>query len=162
MLRLGYRGDGVLSEDAALDQIRAVIESGAALAKFRDFVIAQGGDPALVDDPTLLPDAPVMRAVHAPVDGSIHAIDARELGLATVALGGGRQKKDDLIDHRVGIVLLHKVGATVAAGEELAVVHAADDHSATVAAARVRDAFTLDAAPAAPLPIILDRISSVE
>jgi pyrimidine-nucleoside phosphorylase len=162
MLRLGHRGDGALSEDAALNQIHAVIESGAALAKFRDFVIAQGGDPAPVDDPSLLPVAPVKRAVHAPIDGSIHAIDARELGLTTVALGGGRQKKDDLIDHRVGIVLVHKVGATVAAGEELAVVHAADEDAATLAAVRVRDAFSLDAAPAAPLPIILDRISSVE
>ncbi len=162
MLQLGYRGDGALGEEAAFKQIHAVIESRAALAKFRDFVIAQGGDPALIDDPTLLPVAPVLRAVHAPISGSIHAIDARELGLTTVALGGGRQKKDDLIDHRVGIVLLHKVGATVAAGEELAIVHAADDDAATVAAARVRDAFTLDAAPAAPLPIILDRISSAE
>ncbi len=162
MLRLGYRGDGALSEDAALDQIRSVIESGAALAKFRDFVIAQGGDPAPVDDPSLLPVAEVMHTVHAPIDGSIHAIDARELGLTTVALGGGRQKKDDLIDHRVGIVLIHKVGAAVVAGDELAVVHAANDDDAAVAAARVLDAFTLDAAPAAPLPIILDRISSVE
>jgi pyrimidine-nucleoside phosphorylase len=160
MLRLGYTGDGALSDVTAHEQIRAAIASGEALATFRAFVQAQGGDPAMVDNPTLLPAAPVCHALTASRPAFVHAIDARELGLTAVELGGGRHKKDDAIDHRVGIVLARKVGASIAAGETLATVHAADEEAARVAVARVEKAFTLGEAAVEPLPIILDRISS--
>jgi pyrimidine-nucleoside phosphorylase len=158
MLRLG-RGDANLS---AAGGILGAIDSGAALEKFREFVVAQGGDPAMVDDVTLLPEAPVKQAVAAPEAGFVHGIDAREVGLTAVELGGGRHKKGDEIDHRVGIVLTHKVGAEVAAGATLAVVHAADEAGADAACRRIAAAYTLREAPSSPLPIILDRISSAD
>ncbi len=159
MLRLG-QGESDLSAAAAAGAVLGVIDSGAALEKFREFVVAQGGDPVMVDEVALLPEAPVKQAVAAPQSGFVHGIDAREVGLTAVELGGGRHKKGDEIDHRVGIVLKHKVGAEVAAGDTLAVVHAADVAGADAACRRITAAYTLREAPASPLPIILDRISS--
>ena len=162
MLRLGAPDGEELDADMAHTQIRQAIESGAAFAKFREFVAAQGGDVALVDDPDQLPRAPVTLAVHADEAGYIHAINARELGLTSVDLGGGRQKKGEPIDHRVGIVLQHKVGAQVSRGATLGVIHAADEASAQTAAQRVRAAYRIAADPAPMLPIVYDRISSYE
>lgn len=143
-------------------RVLSAIESGAALAKFADFVAAQGGDPAVVEDPTLLPHAPVQETVTAEQAGWVHAIDARAVGLTVVALGGGRQKKGDLIDRRVGVVLTAKVGDRVERGGSLCVVHAAGAEAAAGAAAALRQAFALRAEPAQPLPILLDRIAGDE
>jgi thymidine phosphorylase len=85
-------------------------------------------------------------------------IDAREVGLVTVDLGGGRHKKGDPIDHRVGVVVRAKVGIRVAEGAPLCDVHAADETAAAWAARRLQTAFTLQEGVAAPLPVILDRV----
>ncbi len=145
---------------AAKQAVRDVINSGAALAKFREFVAAQGGDPSLVDAPDRLPSAPVQIEVMAERAGWVSAIDAREVGLAVVALGGGRQKKGEAIDHRVGAVLAAKVGTQVAAGDSLCLVHAADEGEAMRAVIeRVRAAFGLSDEAVEPLPVVYERIS---
>ena len=149
-----------ISRTRARSRIRQAVQSGAALAKFRAFVAAQGGDPAYVDDPGRLPSAPIRQQLSAQQSGYIAAIDAREIGLAAVDLGGGRHKKTDLVDHRVGIVLAAKVGAPVAPGAALCTIHAADAAGAERVASRIRAAFTIRPDPCPPLPIILDRISS--
>ena len=155
MLHLGH---GAASPTAARQQIRTVLANGGALAKFRAFVAAQGGDVALVDDPERLPTAPVCRPYVAPQSGYIARIDAREVGLTCVAMGGGRQKKGDPIDHRVGILVNAKVGAQVTAGDELGLVFAADEAAAHSGAVRLQQAYTFTETPVAPLPIIYDRI----
>lgn len=149
-----------LDRDAARARIREAIRSGAALAKFRAFVAAQGGAVAEVDNPALLPAAPVVIPVPAQASGYVQQIDAREVGLTTVELGGGRHKKGDPIDYRVGVVLRSKVGAQVQQGDPLCDLHAADETSAQQAVARLQAAYTIGAEPAAPLPIVLDRITS--
>ncbi|GIK73431.1 MAG: thymidine phosphorylase [Chloroflexota bacterium] len=143
---------------AARTQVSEVIADGRAFAKFRDFVAAQGGDPTLVEHPERLPTAPIQRPVPAPRDGYIHAIDAREVGLTVVDLGGGRLKKSDVIDPAVGVMLARKVGAAAKVGDALCTVHAASEAAATQAVARLQAAYTIDPAPAHPLPILLDRI----
>ena len=157
MLHLGH---GAASPDAARQQIRTVLENGAALAKFRAFVAAQGGDVALVDDPERLPTAPVCQPYVAPQSGYIARIDAREVGLTCVELGGGRQQKGDPIDHRVGILVNAKVGAQVSAGDALGLVFAADERAAQQAITRLQRAYTFSAQPVAVLPIIYDRITT--
>ncbi len=141
--------------------IRNAINSGAAFAKFREFVAAQGGDVAMVDDPTKLPVAPVTVEVAAPQAGVIESMDAREIGLAVVALGGGRKAKGEVIDHRVGAVCLAKVGDKINAGEPLCIVHALDPASAEVARARIHAAYTLGTQAILAPPVVLDRIFSV-
>jgi pyrimidine-nucleoside phosphorylase len=159
-------GEMLLIANAAHDRqeaaarVRAAIYSGAALAKFGAFVAAQGGDDRVVHDPSLLPAAPVQVIVPAPAGGVVHAIDARALGLVVVALGGGRQKKGDPIDPRVGVMVHAKVGDTVAKGEGLCTVHAADENAARWVMDRLIEAYTLRPDRAAPLPILLDRITA--
>ncbi len=158
MLRLGARPPGLDATSAA--QVRAVVASGAALAKFRAFVVAQGGDGRMVDDPTRLPAAPVTLDVAAAQTGVVQAVDPAAIGLAAMALGGGRQKKGAPIDYRVGIVVQAKVGAAVAAGAPLATIHAASQADADAAAGRVAAAFGVGPEPVAPLPIVYERVTA--
>lgn len=143
---------------AARTQVSKVIADGRAFAKFRAFVAAQGGDVRQVDHPERLPATALRVAVPAPVSGYVHAIDAREVGLVTVDLGGGRLKKGDPIDPAVGVVLQAKVGAQVMAGETLCTVHAANEATAAAAVTRLQAAYSIKDAPSPGLAIVLDRI----
>jgi len=148
-----------ISPERASAMIAEAIGSGAALDRFRAFVVAQGGDPAAVDDPSLLPAAPVVIPVPAPVAGYIERIDAREVGLTTVAMGGGRMKKGDPIDLRVGVVLAKKVGGRVDAGDPLCHVHAANEQDAAAAVRRLQAAWEIVPEKMPTLPVVLDIIS---
>ena len=159
MLILGD-GQRATSPDAAKAAVRHAIDCGAAYEKFIAFVQAQGGDPALVERPETLPIAPIRQSVVGDSAGTIHAINPQEVGFAAVDLGGGRRKKDDIIDHGVGIVLARKVGDHVQAGDLLATVYAPDTMTAGAAANRVKRAFTLNAEPVEPLAVVYERIAS--
>lgn len=155
LLLLSGAASELRSARATLD---ATLASGAAWHKFREFVAAQGGDLAAVDDPALLPEATVVEPVFSEHGGFIGAIDARELGLLVGELGGGRQRKGDMIDPSVGIMLEAKVGARVTVGTPLATVHAAHQADFRRVHDRVRSAFTIgDSVPAVPT-LILDTI----
>ncbi|HXF63528.1 MAG TPA: thymidine phosphorylase [Caldilineaceae bacterium] len=158
MLLLGSADRANLDRRAAQARVQEAISSGAALAKFREFVVAQGGDGAMVDDPARLPTAPVQLPVVAERGGYIQRIDSRAIGLGVVALGGGRQKKGDPIDHRVGLVVPAKVGQQVQRGDLLAVIHAAGEASAAALLPAVQAAFTLRDEPVEPLPILYARV----
>ncbi|MDR5703124.1 MAG: pyrimidine-nucleoside phosphorylase [Armatimonadota bacterium] len=130
------------------------LRTGKALEKFQEMVVAQGGDPAVMENPALLPRAPLQEPAPAAEGGYIQAIDAQAIGLATMALGAGRVKKEDRIDPAVGIVLHHKVGEHVQKGEPLAVVHASDPARARRAAEAVQGAYRIGPYPPAPRPLI--------
>jgi pyrimidine-nucleoside phosphorylase len=100
------------------------LADGSALARFRALVAAQGGDVRQVDDPELLPRAALIETVAAPRSGYLKEINARVIGLESVALGGGRAKKGDSVDPAVGIVVHNKVGDKVTRGQALFTVHA--------------------------------------
>ncbi|MBX3014756.1 MAG: thymidine phosphorylase [Caldilineaceae bacterium] len=155
-----YLGKAAATPAAAQRDVQHALQSGAALAKFRAFVAAQGGDVQMVDDPTRLPTAPVRQPFVAQADGYIVGIDARTVGLTCVALGGGRQKKGEPIDHRVGLWIQKKVGDAVQAGTELGVIFAATDTAAQQAAASVQQAYTFSATAVNPLPILYDRVTA--
>jgi pyrimidine-nucleoside phosphorylase len=112
----------------------AALADGSALAKFRALVAAQGGDVSQVDDPDRLPRASLIETVSAPKSGYLKEINAREVGLAAVALGAGRARKGDPIDLAVGVGVHHKVGDRVQKGDPLFTVHAND--SGKLAAAK--------------------------
>lgn len=154
MLLLG----GESTVDKAQDRVQAAIDSGAALAKFIEFVVAQGGDAACITQSRAL-SAPVVLDVLAERSGFVSALNAQEIGLTVVGLGGGRQKKGDSIDHRVGVVLGAKVGAEVRAGDLLCTLHAANTDAAH-AIARLRAAYSFADEPPPTLPLILERITS--
>lgn len=145
---------------AARKRVREAIASGAAFEKLVAFVAAQGGDPEQIRHPERLPAARVQQALLAEKDGFVHAIDAREVGLAVVEMGGGRKKKGDAIDFGVGVICQAKVGDWVARGKPLCTVHAADEAGMHTALSRLRGAWQVKSKSAAALPVVLDRIAS--
>ena len=146
------RGDG---HEEALAQAAAAIASGEALERFRRMVEAQGGDPGVVDDPAgVLPAAPVREPLVADRDGVLAAVEAEEIGLASVDLGAGRRRKGDPIDPAVGIVVHPKIGDRLEAGQPIGEVHARDRDAAAEAARRVLAAMDVADGPVAPPPLV--------
>jgi pyrimidine-nucleoside phosphorylase len=144
--------------------LQAAIEDGRALNKFGEWIDAQGGGEHLVEDYTIspsakivadddysiLPHAKIVEEVVAPRDGYILGINAEEVGMTVVDLGGGRLKKGDAIDYAVGLELRHKVGERVTRGDPLFVLHANDRMKFDAAKHRLLEAYTFgDVAPRA-------------
>jgi pyrimidine-nucleoside phosphorylase len=100
-----------------------LIRDRSALKKFREIVVQQGGDPSTIDDPRRLPQARNRIQVLSAASGFVNAIQCEQVGIASLILGGGREKKDDVIDPAVGLVLQKKVGDPVQKGEPLCIVH---------------------------------------
>jgi pyrimidine-nucleoside phosphorylase len=105
-------------------QAEGVLRDGRAWERFRALVKAQCGDLAYVDEPERLPAAPVVEKVYAPQSGYLSQVHARLVGETAVVLGAGRARKEDTIDHAVGIEVHCKVGDRVDRGEPVFTVHA--------------------------------------
>ena len=113
--------------DEARNMVMNSIKNGTALNKLRDLVEAQGGDVSYIDDPRKFSKAQFIEEIEAYESGYIASLNARLFGEASVMLGAGRKKKDDSIDHAVGIVVHKKIGDQVEKGEILFSVHANDE-----------------------------------
>jgi len=150
VLLAGRAGD----ETEARPMLTASLQDGRAWAKFREWIAAQGGDLAYVDNPDRLPQASIVEALPAPRSGYVAGIDAMEVGLTAALLGGGRAKKGDTLDYAVGIVLHVKVGDEVAESEPLCTIHANSAERLTEAKRNLLDAYTFSNAPVPPLPLI--------
>jgi thymidine phosphorylase len=135
---------------------RLALDSGKAAEVFGRMVAALGGPAGFVENPAAhLPEAPVQRAATAERDGHVAAIETRAIGLAVVALGGGRTRPGDAVDHSVGLRQLAPVGAPVGKGDPLAIVHARSAADAEAAIRDVRAAYHLaDAPPPAGKPVL--------
>lgn len=129
------------------------LSDGRAWEMFRRLVQAQGGAVRVVDDPNLLPKASLVKAVRAARSGYLSEIHARMIGEAAVALGAGRAKKTDPVDHAVGFVIHHKVGDFVQQGEALFTVHANQAARLEEAVQAVLHAHKWSDEPVAPLPL---------
>jgi pyrimidine-nucleoside phosphorylase len=138
----------------ARTRLEASISSGAALAKFREVVAAQGGDPAVVDNAALLPQAKLTRALASPRGGVVGEVDALGIALAVLRMGGGRGKAGEAIDPAVGVGGLVKVGERVKPGDPLCVLHAGSEAAAAEAEEIVRKAIVLGDSPRPPAPLI--------
>lgn len=144
----------------SLSTARSLVEKsltdGSALAKFRQLVMAQGGDASYVDDPGKLPKAALIKVVNAPRSGTIEQVRARDIGEASVALGAGRARKGDPIDPAVGFVIHHKVGNAIQAGEPLFTVHADDKKKLEAAVESVMAAHVIVDLPVPSLPLFYE------
>lgn len=127
--------------------VRDLLRSGKGLAKFAELICAQGGDPAVLDDPSLLPQAAVIESVEAPVDGWVAGITCRELGLIAMRLGAGRTKLGEAIRPEVGLKVLAKIGDFVKKGRVIAEVHAATPGQAAIGKADLLRSFTFSEKP---------------
>ena len=147
-------------EAAGEDPARAeeAWKSGAALAKLRAFIEAQGGDGRVVDEPERLELAPGILELKAGANGMVTELDAYKVGLATLRLGGGRETKEDPVDHGVGIYLHKKIGDAVSAGEPLARIHHRNGRGLEEARTLLEEAYVLGEAAEAP-PLILEVVN---
>jgi len=155
MLMLAGRAEDNLQ---AIEQLRRQLTSGAALEKFRTMVELQGGDPRVVDDPGILPQAPIRRPLPAPSPGYIAAVNAEEIGRGCLVLGAGRQRTEDRVDHAVGVTGLAKVGQKVEAGDPLLVAHARNEDSLQQAWPHFEAAFQITGTAPEPRPLVVDTI----
>jgi pyrimidine-nucleoside phosphorylase len=150
-LALGSRMLHLAGVARDLDDGRAMlvtaVESGRALDVFRRWIAAQGGDPRVADDLSLLPAAPCRREVRSAEGGWIAGFDAEAVGRAAMVMGAGRAALDDVIDHAAGLVLAAKVGDRVEPGGLLVVLHAASEGLLDAGEERFREAVRLSATP---------------
>ena len=154
------RGRKARDRKSALARIDRALADGSGFAKFRELVAAQGGDVSQVDDPAKLPLAPRVETLRSTRTAYVSAITADEIGIASVRLGAGREKKGDPIDHRTGIVLHAKVGDRVERGQPYADVHVAGKPADADAIGMIRDAFRWSAGRVARRRLLLGRIAS--
>jgi thymidine phosphorylase len=148
---------------ADVEHARAACEgalaSGEAADRFARMVVALGGPADLLERPDhYLPLPEVTVPVLPARAGFVAAEDARAIGLAIVGMGGGRVRADQAIDHAVGFTRVAPIGAEVGPERPLCLVHARSAAQAEAAAAEYRAAVTIEDAPPAPSPVVLERI----
>ena len=153
LLVLGKRAQN-LEEGRAMAE--KSITDGSAFEKFRVLVEAQGGDVSYVDDTSKFPAAEYVEVVESPQNGYLSQIHARIVGEAAVALGAGRARKSDPIDHAVGFIIHHKVGDRVENGDPLFTVHANDKEKLSEARKAILSAHRFSEEPVGSLPLFYD------
>jgi pyrimidine-nucleoside phosphorylase len=145
--------DPGLDEAGARQRVTKSLADGSAVAAYERWIRAQGGDP----DPARLPRAPVVIEVSAPVAGVVREVRARAVAAVAMALGAGRERKEDPVDHAVGVVCRAKRADRVERGDALAEIHARDDAAAQAVEGALLAAYEIGDEPG-PRPLILDVI----
>ncbi len=153
LLVLGKRAKS-LEEGRAMAE-KSIVD-GSAFEKLRILVEAQGGDVSYVDDTSKFPQAEYIEVVESPQGGYLSQIHARIVGEAAVALGAGRARKSDPIDHAVGFVIHHKVGDRVEKGDPLFTVHANDREKLSEARQAILSAHQFHEEPVDRLPLFYE------
>lgn len=159
MLRLAGRGERWTDEQATRRELEQKLSDGSAFEKFRQLVIAQGGDVRMVDDTSLLPQASIRTTFDAPQTGYLAGIAADAIAWAAFELGAGREKKGDPIDVAVGLEVHVKVGDAVEQGKPLVTIYANDEAKIAACRARLETAFTYSLSPVEPLPLFYGVLS---
>src|SRR5690348_17266121 len=156
MLQLG----GVAADaDEARRRMEVAISSGQAARKLQEIIEAQGGNPGVVDDPAVLPQAGACELFEAPRRGFVARVEPRGIGRALVALGGGRAGPDDRVDPGVGFVVTAKPGDWVELGEPVATIFARDDAGIATGRSALRSSIVIGDEADHPLPLVSHRVT---
>jgi pyrimidine-nucleoside phosphorylase len=147
------------TRDEARRRMEVAISSGAAATRFQEIIEAQGGNPAVVDDPSLLPQARECELFLAPHGGVVAQVEPRAIGRGITTLGGGRTRVEDLIDPSVGFVITARPGDIVRAGEPLATILARDPDGVAAGRAVLAAAIRIADEADPPLPLISHRVT---
>lgn len=145
--------------DDAHRRMEVALSSGRAAAKFQEIIAAQGGNPRVVDDPALLPQAAECELFPAPRDGVVARVEPKAIGRGITALGGQRITVEQGIDASVGFVVTARPGDIVRAGEPLATVFAKDRAGVQAGVAALRASITIADEADPPLPLISHRVT---
>lgn len=144
----------------ARGKLATSLANGAALAMFRRFVAAQGGDPTVVEEPEKLGSPTHSTVLRCTQAGAVAGLDARIVGLAAVLLGAGRERKGDSIDLTAGIYLRKKIGDSLQEGDILAELFTSSADSLVIAQEKLAAAFMIGEAPKESYPLLLGRVES--
>lgn len=136
-------GEKAKDEQDARKILVDIIKSGKGLQKLRQLVVAQGGNPAYVDDPSMFPLPAIVEEVISSCEGYVKAIKADDIGRAALVLGAGRETKESIIDLSVGIVLNKKIGDFVKKGEAIATIYASDAQKQKISTKMILDAYEI-------------------
>jgi pyrimidine-nucleoside phosphorylase len=128
------------TREQALDAVQSAVESGKAARKLEQMIELHGGNPAVVEDLSLLPKAKQTVSLRAETSGYVTSMQTDEIGMAAVIIGAGREKKGDPIDPAVGCWLKKRIGDPVEKGEELVRFYVNDTSNVDAALMRCADA----------------------
>ncbi len=146
-------------EKEAEDKLLNALESGAGLNKFKEMIKAQGGDPAVCDDVSLLPAASMQAEVKSQLSGYIHSIDAERIGLAAQSLGAGRRSKEDALDLSAGLIMHKRIGDSVKKGESVCTLFFNGERPVEQVKESILNAVNIKASPSEKPKLICARIT---
>ena len=150
----------ISSRKKAKSRIAENLLNQKGLKRLVELIVAQGGDPSIVDNPNLLPQPNAKIEVKSETPGYVSAIDPLEVGMASKILGAGRKTKDDIIDYSVGIYLKKKIGDNVKVGDTLAVLHSdGDEEKIGPARKRLLTAYAFNPNKIVPPKLIYARVT---
>jgi pyrimidine-nucleoside phosphorylase len=155
MLVLGGITDNT---ENALKMLNRNIENGKGLAKLKELISAQGGNPLVCDDYSLLPQAKVKYTLTASQKGTVTSINTADIGKASVATGAGRTIKDAPIDLSAGIIMHKTIGDKINIGDIIAEIFADNEQKCKLSADIIKTAVNISDCKAEPLPPIIDII----
>jgi pyrimidine-nucleoside phosphorylase len=148
------------TRDEALRMLQDAVTSGRAAERFQQVVEAQGGNPAVVDDPAILPQAGECEIFHAPRRGVVARVEPRAVGRGVVSIGGGRETLEDELDPAAGFVITARPGQWVESGEPLATVFASNSIGIAAGRAALRQAIVIADEADPPLPLVSHRVTA--
>jgi pyrimidine-nucleoside phosphorylase len=150
-----YLADRTPSVDQGRQLASELIANGSALTRFREIIKQQGGDVGVIGDPRRLPQAQHQSPFPSPSSGFVNSIQCEQVGIASLVLGGGREKKEDRIDPAVGLILHKKVGDPVRQGEPLCTIRYNSDARLADARNLLQEAYRIvEKPPGAKRPLI--------
>jgi pyrimidine-nucleoside phosphorylase len=157
--RMIYLGKITKTLDEARELSQAKLLDGSGFSKFKDVIEAQGGDPRVLDNFELLPNATGAQEITTTRGGYVSGIDAELIGQASSMIGAGRNTKEDSIDPAVGVILEVKVGQKIDAGSILCRIYYTSEEHLEEAAELVEDAFRISQQPVDERDLILEVVS---
>lgn len=152
-----YLGGKAQTPEEGYAMTKEALRDGRGLAKLGEFIKAQGGNPAVIDDYSLFPSHSVEEDLVAAEDGYVQKIEARRIGLASQHTGAGRATKEDTVDLAAGIYVCKKIGDKVEKGEILAKVYGNDESKVNAASLEAEKAFTVGSEPV-EMPLLIKKI----
>ena len=152
-----YLGGKATSPEEGYAMTKEALRDGRGLAKLKEFIAAQGGNPDVIDDYSLFPAHSMKKELVADRDGYVQKIEARRIGLASQHTGAGRATKEDTVDLSAGIYVCKKVGDEVKKGDVLAILYGNDRNKLEAAEGEALRAFELGEQQAKP-PVLIKKI----
>ncbi|MEQ8223947.1 MAG: pyrimidine-nucleoside phosphorylase [Candidatus Eremiobacterota bacterium] len=141
------------------DKLQELISNGMGARKMEQLIEAQHGNPKVVEDPYLLPQAKYVSSVLAPSGGYLQSVNAEEVGRSAMILGAGREKKSDKIDPAAGLWLKKRIGDKLEKGDPIAVIHSNDKEKTEDAKKCLLEAYKIGEEKPAEKPLIIDVIT---